>query len=132
MPQFSARIHAAGIYRPLVEVVLRAGRVRRRLTALVDSGADLSLIPAELLEDLMPFESLARAGQAAGVGIAEMRSADLTLTFGGTVFATRVLVVAPGTDLPFAVLGRDDFFRHFDVGFRWSQTPPTFSIEPAA
>lgn len=49
-----------------------------------------------------------------------------------TTFATSVLVTAPGTYLRYAVLGRDDFFKRFEICFRWTPTPPTFSIEPAA
>ena len=132
MPDFVARMDSSGTYRPIVEVVVRTGRVRRRLKALVDSGADRSIIPAELLGDLVTFEELPSAGTAGGLGAVELRSADSSLSFAGTIFATSLLVTAPGTHLRYAVLGRDDFFKRFEICFRWTHRPPTFSIEPAA
>lgn len=64
MPDFAARMDTSGTYRPILEVVVRAGRVRRRLKAVVDSGADRSIIPAELLGDLIAFEDLPSVGMA--------------------------------------------------------------------
>ena len=76
MPDFAARMDTSGTYRPILEVVVRAGRVRRRLKAVVDSGADRSIIPAELLGDLIAFEDLPSVGMAGGLGAVEHHLRD--------------------------------------------------------
>ena len=132
MPEFSAQTDPTGTYLPLGEIVLRAGPIRRAMPALIDSGADRTVMPAELVSDILPFDDLMPVGRAGGLGSVEIRLAEAELSFGGLRFTDFVLVAAPGTSLRYPVLGRGDFFRRFAVCFHWSHSPPTFSIEPAA
>lgn len=109
--------------RPLVEVVLWHGSRRIRLAALVDSGADSSLLDLDLglAVGLSPAD--AQKGQAvtAGGGMMEVLSwpkAKLELQFERDRFPFNgeFARFAPGDD-GMSLLGRSDFFSRYIVSF---------------
>lgn len=133
MPRFTAQLLAPDRHLPLVQIVLRLHSGPLLIPeALVDSGADTTVLPAESLEGIASYRSLTplAGGGARGPGGAfEVRRCDGTLAFENTIFARRFAVAEPGA-LPLPVLGRDDFFRRFAVSFDWYRDPPTFDIDP--
>jgi hypothetical protein len=44
-------------------------------------------------------------------------------------FCTEFTVAEPDK-LPFAILGREDFFKHFVVRFNWHKAPPEVHVDP--
>jgi len=132
MARYPATEVVPDYYLPLVAVTLTVGNRSFLVKALVDSGADGSVLRAESLKGLVPFSSLppASGDEAAGAGGAfEIRRLGGTLTFAQVEFRHGVAVAEPGA-LPVSVLGRDDFFRHFVVRFEWFRDQPVFDVDP--
>jgi hypothetical protein len=108
---------------PLVAVGLRYGARRVRLRALIDSGADASLLDASHADalglDRASAERIPSVG-ADGTAFKTLRwpYADLELEFGGESFPFRgaFFDVAPGSEF-INLMGRADFFERFIVQF---------------
>jgi len=139
MPRIQATDFGAGPM-PFVEIHIEVGAFFTRAMALVDSGADETIIPAEMLVPLnLDFKDLelvmdgagaAVGGMGAGGGF-EIRRIDATLKFRKWRFAEEVRVAALGA-LPGPLLGRQDFFAAFTIRFLWHRDPPVFDIDPVA
>ncbi len=102
------------------------------VVALVDSGADSTIVNVESLApagigwgDISGDE---QTGAGAGGGFATKRL-KATVRWQQWIVCDEVAVAAPGA-LPWALLGRDDFFRKFVVRFAWHRMPPEMHIDP--
>jgi hypothetical protein len=120
-----------GVYRPVVDIVVRIGGTTQTLRALVDSGADLTVIPTSVAEAMAgkPFEELGGVDtEMQGVcGKVPAKYIEATGTYMGRDFADHVLVgPAPRT-----LVGRVDFMTVFNARFYWNREPPEFQLDPA-
>jgi hypothetical protein len=133
VPRIEGTEVAPGLYRPLVTVELRVnGRVGRGL-AVVDSGADRTMLPADLLVPAgVDFAKLPLAsGTHAGAGgNFEVRVGKGEIRFRQWLVCDEFLVAEPGK-LGAVLLGRSDFFKLFTVRYSWHRNPPTMDIDPA-
>lgn len=69
MPRVEATEERPGYWVPLVTILLRLPSVAGSFTALVDSGADMTIVPAELVEAFkVPWASIPGGGPGQGVG----------------------------------------------------------------
>ena len=123
MPWYEYSAHGRRNPLPLAEVRLwHAGR-SVRLTALVDSGAEYSLIDVRIADILGLERHIAEVGEAVGAGGAIFPTyrwpiTPLEIQFGAERFPFRgsFAAVPPGSDTP-NLLGRGDFFQRFIVQF---------------
>lgn len=133
MPRVEGTAVGPNRWTPLITVSLVVVDKTFNFTALVDSGADCTILPAELVEAVgVPFSSLPKSpGSGVGAGGAfEIRVGRGDLIYDGVKFATQFSVAAPKC-LASPLLGRSDFMRLFVVRFNWHKTPPEFHIDPA-
>jgi hypothetical protein len=103
------------------------------VTAVVDSGADMTIFPAEDLEAheiLFADMSYASTGKGVGDGCEfEIRSCEGTVKWKTWEFAETLYVAEPGA-FEKGLLGREDFFAAFSVNFAgWTARPPSMVIE---
>ncbi|MGI8871353.1 MAG: hypothetical protein ACR2KI_01965 [Candidatus Limnocylindria bacterium] len=121
---------------PFVGVEVTLGDQTLPCAALIDSGADRTLVPFEVAVAFgIDATSLPVVSYHAGeIGLAEQRVAAGSVTYRGVaVCPEQVLISAEGSlPFPWVILGREDFFRLFAVAFRWDATPPAFTVRPAA
>lgn len=117
---------------PFVTIRIKTSEGEAQGLALVDSGADRTIVPAELMEALgVPWASLS-ASSVTGLGAGgkfETRSCQGEVFFREWKFCDELLV-APAGSLPAPLLGRSDFFKHFLVKFTWHRDPPIMDIDP--
>jgi hypothetical protein len=117
---------------PYLNVVLLADSGKQlRARAVVDSGADWTVVPGELALALgVDWTALpASPDIATGAGGSfEPRFAPIAVWY-GTVEVCPVVRVAPVGAMPAMVLGREEFFSRFRVCFDWEQQPPTFTVD---
>jgi hypothetical protein len=123
------------IYSPLVVVRIETGNGFVEGPALVDSGADNSVVPAELLVPLgIDFAKLPQGttgtSTGAGGGV-ETKRCDGRIIYGHTVTSEPTFAVAEPGKLNVVLLGRGDFFRLFVARFHWDKDPPVFDLDPA-
>lgn len=119
-----------------VDVVIGKGRRSQRVTAMVDSGADRTVVPRLVAEALgVDYNSLKKPvgpdgevlkGQGAD-GEFEIRVCRGKVRWRMTKICDEFWVA----DCGMVLLGRDDFFALFDVMFNWSAANPYMVIEPA-
>jgi hypothetical protein len=106
-----------------------------QIPAIVDSGADITMFPAHIIEAGgftyagMPGEP--QEGRGAG-GRFEFKFCDGVVRWRGIELCQRFCVIEPPEDpkdqLPFPLLGRSDLFTKFNVQFNWHRTPPVMFI----
>lgn len=133
MPRVEGIQVMPGVFAPLLIVSIEFSSVVLEGPALIDSGADCTVIPGEILEATAhTFDSLPpHPGTSVGAG----GKFETRICQGGTVkwrkwtICDEFQVAAPGT-LPWALLGRQDFFRLFVVRFQWHRNPPFTDIDP--
>lgn len=117
-----------------LDATWKGDKVHLVVNALVDSGADTTIVPADLLPDpqdwgtLPPFPGLAGGGTGAGGGFDIRCFVGCSVEWRGIVFATDIAVAEPGKSVPI-LLGRNDFFRTFAVQFQWHKKPPIFHVK---
>lgn len=116
---------------PVLRIDVEIGGISRPHLSIVDSGSDVSLIPAELLVefpgvDYFELENPEDDNQGAG-GAFETRLCPGSLSWRGVSFCGQLRIAEPGV-LPNALLGRDDFFSTFEVQFRWDHG--VFYVDP--
>lgn len=131
MPREEGSLEGSRV-RPIIDVVVKYKGTSIPIRALVDSGADMTMVPIAVGEALTgePFPQLGTdAGKSKGFGDKEepIRRIDADAVYAGRVFA-RSLAVGP---VPRMVLGQSDFMTAFDVRFYWGHSPKWFAIEPA-
>jgi hypothetical protein len=130
--RFYGTKRADGVYTPLVEVEFRFPGDPRTPLALVDSGADRTMLPAEFLPASVPYESLTVLGTGRGVGGEfEIRRCDHEVWFQKWKVCGVFIVIEPGKmPDPTVLLGRLDFMKRFTVSFDWHEERGTFDIKP--
>lgn len=123
-----------GTYFPVLEVGLRLSRGESHAhPGVVDSGADMTSVPAEFLEGTsVDYTTLPVVGQGSGAGgTFPFRLCQREIWWEKWKVCDQFIVLNPGQmgDLPTVLLGRADFFTRFDVRFEWSRKPiPYFHI----
>lgn len=135
MPRIQGTLVAPGFYRPLLPVSLHVqGRTPIIAGALIDSGADWTIVPFTLIKNTgIRFEELpllSKRGEGAG-GSFEIRECLGEVKWRQWVVCTKFLVGEPGKFESTPLLGREDFFKRFVVRFLWHKDPPSFDIDPA-
>ena len=130
MTRLPAYEELPGYFVPLVRVTTTVLGVDREFTALVDSGADLTMLPASVLVGFgVDVAGLPRVGWT--IGASGTRSKipryeyAMDLWHRNRRFATTVAVLP---NLPKPILGRDDFMRAFGVHFHWETDPPEWCV----
>jgi hypothetical protein len=121
-------------YVPVLWVDLTRDDGGLTVPAIIDSGANATLVPAQFLAPFgVEWDGLADGPTTVGVGgQTETRLCpDITLSWGRFVIRSGVMVADPCIGLPCVLLGLDDFFRKFEVTFRWAGDSPTIDIVPA-
>lgn len=121
------------VYAPLIIIAIHVGGCLAQGPAIIDSGADGTVIPIEALVGCgVAWDSLSNGvmGQGAG-GAFERRPLDARVQFREWTICERIQVAAPGS-LPAALLGREDFFAKFVIRFNWHKSPPEVLIDPVA
>jgi hypothetical protein len=122
-----------GRYYPAITFQLKVnGKVRRGL-GIIDSGADLTMIPAEMLIGSgIDFGKLPlQPGQNVGAGGSHPRRCPGQIDYASMRICDEFVVAEEGT-LPFAIFGREDFFTKFVVRFNWHKSPPEVHLDPVA
>lgn len=116
---------------PQVVVRVHVNGLAADLPAIVDSGADVTILPAEFLEPFgVVFDVLPPATDGIGAGgTFRIASCGATVRFREWLVTERISVAEPG-HLQVALLGRGDFFRAFTVRFQWHRDPPFFDVDP--
>ena len=117
-----------GYFVPLVTVKTAVLGVEREFTALVDSGADYTMVPASLLASYgVDVRNLPQIGWMIGANGTQvpMRRYSADLWFRNRRFATEVGVLP---NLPRPIVGRGDFFQFFGVHFHWCVSPPAWCV----
>jgi hypothetical protein len=115
----------------MVDLEIRVGDISAPLIALVDSGADRTQVPADLLITVgIDHTTLPIIGQGEGAGSRfDVRICEAEIWFEKWKVCDRFLVSPPGNS-PYALTGRYDFFQRFSDFFDWSAMPPVFDIHP--
>lgn len=133
MPRIKATEVAPGRFLPMLDIEIRVPVARAQMLGLVDSGADLTIVPGQVLEAIgVPWTSLKKAGDSVGAGGGfETRIAKGAVLWEGSRIREQLLVAQPGA-LPWPLIGRDDFFKKHVVRFSWHRQPPTIDIDPVA
>jgi predicted aspartyl protease len=98
---------------PFIHVSLKCletGKSVENLPMLIDSGADRTVIPGSLVDqlDLVPLEELRVAGLGGRVFSAPAYKVELTIR---TLLPEKVLLIAHDEE-PYVLLGRDVVNRH--------------------
>lgn len=99
--------------------------------AIVDSGADETILPAELLPPTVNYESLPvadREGEGAG-GPFEIRDCEGSIRWRRWKIASTFQIAEP-EKLLIPLLGRQDFFARFRVTFDWTSSRPSMVLDP--
>ena len=138
MARIAAEEVRPGLWAPLLTiewslVAAAPGTLYPQLRAIVDSGADTSILPGEILPVVgLAWEELeGEIATSRGIGgEARYKRCAGSIKWGGYVIGKTIAIAEPST-VPFPLLGRDDFFRRFVVHFRWAKNPPEMDIVPA-
>jgi hypothetical protein len=133
VPRIAATALTNGLYVPLLTVEIDLGHgVLSGAVALIDSGADLTVFPAEAMAAAgITWASLkdnSEKSKGAGGGF-ETSVVNGAVAWGGTTICEEFRVSEPGA-LPWGLLGREDFFKLFVVRFHWHKDPPQMDIDP--
>lgn len=121
------------VHSPIVFVHLLYGGLGLEVQAIVDSGADTTIVPAEVAAAVgVEWAKLAPGTKGLGVGgTCEMRLVDMAIKYKDWKYSGMVTIAEP-KHLPVVLLGRTDFFRYFVARFHWFKDPPEFHLDPAA
>jgi hypothetical protein len=130
--RFPGQLRADGVYTALLDVEFRFPGAPRTYLSLVDSGADVTIIPAELLPPSIRYEDLTDPSEGKGVGCEfEFRMCEIEVWFQKWKFASEIAVIEPNKmPEPGALLGRLDFMKRFAVMFDWSKDPGMVDVRP--
>ena len=138
MPRILGTSVSAG-HSPLLKVSVATGKgkqLAQQVTATIDSGADRTVVPRSLVEALgVNYDNLQGPVDAAGDAITgmgadgnfELRECKGKVRWHTTVICNEFWVA----NCAVVLLGRDDFFKLFDVMFDWSAPTPYVDIESA-
>jgi hypothetical protein len=122
MPWYEYSPDAAGFTKPLVEVRLWHGAASQRLVALVDSGADSSLLDVQYAEllgldraDAHVTVSVVASGDE--IEVLHWPTTPLELQFGNDRFPFDGAFIDFGTGDGENLMGRKDFFQRYVIQF---------------
>ena len=120
------------IWRPIivVSIVLPNG-LRGQGPAIIDSGADMTVVPFEaVLGAGLEWDKLPKGELGLGAGGSfERRPLDAEIYYRTWKICDKVEIAEPGR-LDTILLGRHEFFRTFVVRFAWHKIPPEVFIDP--
>lgn len=128
--------HGRDQYTPLVIVTIETGTCIATRPAIIDSGADSTIVPIEFLADCgVDFDKLAKPAtgdksRGAG-GEFDARVMPAKVKWREWLITEEIHVAGPKS-LPAVLLGRADFFALFNVRFRWDSDPPFVDVDPLA
>jgi hypothetical protein len=124
----------ADIFRPIIVVSIDVAASGVRVPALVDSGADNTLVPFELIRPLgIDFATLPPGPGGSGPGGSlDVRPCKGIMRWdaGNAILMTEFLVAEPGKGPDTVLLGRADFFKLYVPRFHWHRDPPVFDLDP--
>ncbi len=125
-----------GLFRPVLDIVVRIEDIQAQAPALLDSGADYSVVPWVIFEasrqSFDTLEPLDSDGGSSTKVIADARWCEGTIEWDGREVCTRFLVRPPEKPQPeIVLLGREDFFRRHVVRFLWTDEAPHFLVTTA-
>ena len=111
---------------PVVWITIAVNGAEVNVPAIADLGADRTLVSAEFVSTFgVQFEDLDGERQVLGLGACLVRTLHADVAFLGHHFASEIDVAAPRVfRFPFHVVGRNDFFKTFDVHVFWRESPP--------
>jgi hypothetical protein len=124
------------VYTPIVIVTIGVGPCIATRPAIIDSGADTTIVPIEFLVDCgvdydkLPPPPPGSKSKGAG-GAFESRELAARVKWREWI-VTDVILVAGPKSLPAILLGRADFFGRFNIRFRWDAIPPYVDVDPVA
>jgi hypothetical protein len=124
------------IWSPRLTVTVAVGKKSFGYQAIVDSGADNSLISAELVESVgAKWEKMTDPLEQIGAGGPfETRLCGGQIYYAGVLICNGLRVAEPGkmpAGINFLLLGRGDFFSKFVASFHWDESPPWFEVDLA-
>ena len=105
------------IYRPIVEFEVHVNNEWIPIVAILDSGADVTLLPKSFLEafGFEPRKEEIKEVRGIGEGRIPVVIKEVRLKFAGREFNARV-AIALVEDVPY-ILGREDVFDKFKITF---------------
>lgn len=105
------------IYRPVVEFEVHVNDEWIPILAILDSGADVTLLPKSFLEafGFDPRKEEVKEVRGIGEGRIPVVIKNIRIKFAGTEFDSRV-AIALVEDVPY-ILGREDIFDKFKITF---------------
>jgi hypothetical protein len=117
-------------------VAIEIGTRGVRVPALIDSGADNTLVPAAFVALLgVDFQDLppGPGGSGAG-GTLDARLCQGTIRWEQekVLLMTQFMVAEPNKGPASVLLGRADFFKLYVPRFHWHKNPPVFDLDPVA
>jgi predicted aspartyl protease len=119
------------VYRPAIPITIHAGGSRVERFALVDTGADLTVIPGEIASFLgiVPDrdKAIAMSGVEDAILSASPADVELELSRGRDVYRWRTRVYV--ADQQYVLLGTEGFLEYFVATFDWSAK--TLEIMPS-
>ena len=119
------------VWSPILIVTMAIGATAIQCPAIVDSGADVTVIPAEAVAAIgIDYRTLPVGNVSSGAGGGfETRPLQLALSWQSWKLTGEMRIAEP-TRLPVVLLGRCDFFQEFVVRFHWHKGPPEFHLDP--
>lgn len=117
-------------YSPRIEVTLCSndGEKERDIICMLDSGADITILPMEIgrlidvnFSELSP-PKIPLSGMFGSADLSKCREGPLTIKFMGNRFCTKVIWVDDDIQ---PVIGRSGFFDNYDVYFKKSANKVT-------
>ena len=137
MPRLAATNVGTGpdgrpIYRPIIIVSIEIGGRIVQGPALVDSGADNTLVPFDAVAPLgVDFLQLPRGPGGSGPGgTLDVRVCQGKLRWDNRMLMTEFMVAEPTKGPGAILLGRADFFTLYVARFQWHKNPPVFDLDP--
>ncbi|MEM2050293.1 MAG: aspartyl protease family protein [Thermoproteota archaeon] len=106
------------IYRPIAELEVETGAGWITLLAYIDSGADISILPASFLKAFEIKVEEEKIREIRGVGGAKVPIVvkDVKMKIGELVFNAKI-AIALIEDVPY-ILGREGVFDKFEICFK--------------
>ena len=119
------------VWAPVLVVDLYCDRGSVSGPAVVDSGADHTVVPFEAIAPTgYKWTDLPKGKSGIGAGGPyEIRELAGRVQYREWVVCEGLHVAEPGR-LPVILLGREDFFARFVVKFTWHKQPPYVDIDP--
>jgi predicted aspartyl protease len=130
--KFSYKKLANGLIRPIIPIELRLGGHIARYEVLIDSGADISILNAEIADMLGVDMKSGRPGMFVGVtGVPEQSYIHkVTIVVGGNASTIEVMFAEKVGQDGYGVLGQRGFFENFKVKFDYRKEQLEITPQP--